>query len=212
MLLMTVADKQVRDRYLYDAFIGYHRVLPDRKWAEWLTNALENCPVPLGLELKGGPLLRKVFRDKNEQSGADLQDDVKDALIASRFLIVVCSRLTPASERIVQEIDLFCQLGRNDHVLAVLTEGEPKDVLPAILLERHMVGQSVGNDNDFVDDEGSLAVDVRPHAGFSLTKIQRIARQRLTARILGVPFAELSRIDARSRRGKSRLLTCRRRF
>src|SRR6478752_5985758 len=119
-----------------------------------------------------------------------MQDDAKDALRASRFLVVVCSRLTPSSERIVQEIDLFYQLGRSGHVLAVLTEGEPKDALPAILLERHKIGQSDGSDNDFVDDEGPLAADVRPHAGFSLTKIQRIARQRLTARILGVRFAD----------------------
>ena len=210
MLMST--DAYGRAPYLYDAFVGHARVLRDRRWAEWLTNALENCSVPVGLEAKGFPLLRKVFRVKNEQSEAQLQDDVKDALKASRFLIVVCSRLTPGSKRIVQEIDLFYQLGRSDHVLAVLTEGEPKDALPAILLERHKIRQSDGNDNDFVADEGPLAADVRPHAGFSLTKIQRIARQRLTARIFGVPFAELSRIDARSRRGKSRLVTRRRRF
>jgi hypothetical protein len=97
-------------------------------------------------------------------------------------------------------------------VLAVLTEGELNDALPAILLERHRTGQSEDRSVDVIDDKGPLAADVRPHAGFSLTKIQRIARQRLTARILGVPFDELSRIDARSRRGKSRLVTRRRRF
>jgi len=203
---MAVDDERGRDTYLYDAFIAYPHVLRDRKWAEWLAKALENCPAPLGLEPKGHPLLRKVFRDKNEQSGADLQDDVKCALTASRFLVVVCSRLTPRSKRIAQEIDLFHQLGRSDHVLAVLTEGEPREALPAILLEGHRNGESDGSDTDVIDDEGPLAGDVRPRAGFSLTKIQRLARRRLTARVLGVPFAELSRIEAQSRRRHSRIV------
>ena len=206
MSFMVADDEQVEDSYLYDAFIGHPHVLRDRKWAKWLATALENCPASSGLVPSGHPLLRSVFRDKNEQSEADLQDEVKDALRASRFLVVVCSRLTPRSKRIVREIDLFYQLGRSDRVLAVLTEGEPKDAMPAILLERHRGGQSDGSDIDFIDDEGPLAADVRPRAGFSLTKIQRLARQRLTARILGVPFAELSRIEAQSRRRKSRIV------
>lgn len=98
--------KKVEDSYLYDAFIGHPHVLRDRKWAEWLASALENCPA-LGLEPKAHPLLRKVFRDKSEQSEADLQEDVKGALTASRFLVVVCSRLAPRSKQIVREIDLF---------------------------------------------------------------------------------------------------------
>lgn len=113
------------------------------------------------------------------------QDDVTGALTASRFLVVVCSRLTPGSKRIAQEIDLFHQLGRSDHVLAVLTEGEPREALPAILSEHHRTRQSDGSDIDVIDDEGPLAADVRPRAGFSLTQRQRLARLRLTARVLG---------------------------
>jgi hypothetical protein len=203
---MAVDDEQGRDTYLYDAFIGHAHVLRDRKWAEWLANALENFPAPLALEPKGHPLWRKVFRDKNERSGIDLRDDVKGALMASRFLVVVCSHLTPGSERIAREIDLFLQLGRGDRVLAVLTEGEPRESLPAILLERYRAGQSDNGDIGVIDDEGPLAADVRPRAGFSLTKIQRLARQHLNARVLGVPFAELKGIEARQRRHNSRML------
>jgi hypothetical protein len=101
---------------------------------------------------------------------------------------------------------LFHLLGRSDHVLAVLTEGEPREALPAILLEHHRTGQSDGCDIDVIDDEGPLAADVRPRAGFSLAKIQRVARRRLTARMLGVPFAQLSRIEAHSRRRHSRIV------
>jgi hypothetical protein len=41
---------------------------------------------------------------------------------------------------------------------------------------------------------------------YALVNDQRLARQRLTARILEVLFAELSPIDAQSRRRKSRLV------
>jgi hypothetical protein len=123
--------------FLYDAFISYRHVERDRKWAEWLIDALERFRVPQSLQKKGCPgRLRKIFRDEDEvPASADLNDQIKQALIASRYLIVVCSAFTPRSKWVEREIEMFNELGRGDQVLALLTEGEPGDSFPAAMLE-----------------------------------------------------------------------------
>src|SRR4029077_8807637 len=86
--------------YQYDAFISYRHVERDRKWAEWLIEALEGYRVPQGLQEKGfPPRLRKIFRDEDKlPTSSDLNDQIRRALGGSRFLIVVCSAFTPRSK------------------------------------------------------------------------------------------------------------------
>ncbi len=50
--------------YKYSAFISYRHESQDRKWAEWLVDALETYRVPKELQKAGYPArLGKVFRD-----------------------------------------------------------------------------------------------------------------------------------------------------
>jgi hypothetical protein len=102
--------------FLYDAFISYRHVEKDRKWAEWLISALEGYRVPKSLQAKGYPArLKKVFRDEDEMpASGDLNDQIKQALRASRFLIVVCSPYTPRSKWVEREIEIFKELGRHE--------------------------------------------------------------------------------------------------
>jgi len=93
-------DKETETSFIYDAFISYRHVERDRKWAEWLIEALERYRVPKALQERGvPPHLRKIFRDEDEvPASPDLNDQIKQALTASRFLIVVCSPYTPRSK------------------------------------------------------------------------------------------------------------------
>ena len=74
--------------YLYDAFISYRHVDRDRKWAEWLIEALESYRLPKALQDRGfPPRLRKIFRDVDEApASSDLNDAIKQALVDSCFL------------------------------------------------------------------------------------------------------------------------------
>jgi hypothetical protein len=85
--------------YVYDAFISYGHVERDRKWAECLIEALESYQMPKSLQAKGLPArFRKVFRDEDEvPASSDLNDQIEQALVGSRFLIVVCSATTPVA-------------------------------------------------------------------------------------------------------------------
>ncbi|MBN1227698.1 MAG: toll/interleukin-1 receptor domain-containing protein [Deltaproteobacteria bacterium] len=59
------------------------------------------------------PKLHRVFRDEDElPTSADLKENIHDALVASRFLIVICSPSTPD----LQVIDL--KAGRGERALS----------------------------------------------------------------------------------------------
>src|SRR3984893_1812768 len=177
--------------FLYDAFISYRHVERDRVWAEWLIEALEGYRVPKALQDRGlPPRLRKGFRDEDEvPASSDLNDQILQALKASRFLIVVCSAFTPRSKWVEREIEMFNELGRGDQVLALLTEGEPSDSFPNAMLVRRC--EVIGPDGDkriIEEDKEPLAADVRPRSNMSQATLKRLALLRLVAVILGVKF------------------------
>jgi YD repeat-containing protein len=193
--------------FLYDAFISYRHLERDRKWAEWLIDALERFRVPQSLQDRGlPPRLRKIFRDEDEvPASADLNDQIKQALLASRYLIVVCSAFTPRSKWVQREIEIFNELGRGDNVLALLTEGEPGDSFPTPMLERHReVRDAAGGTRIVKEDKEPLAADVRPRKGVSERTLKRLALLRLVAVILGVKFDDLRQRDhERERRART---------
>jgi hypothetical protein len=195
---MPCSGEQVDQPFLYDAFISYRHVERDRKWAAWLIDALERFRVPQALQQRGlPPRLRKIFRDEDEvPASADLNDQIRQALLASRYLIVVCSAFTPRSKWVQREIEIFNELGRGDQVLALLTEGEPGDSFPAPMLERHRsVTEPDGGTRIVKEDKEPLAADVRPRPGVSERTQKRIALLRLVAVILGVKFDDLRQRD-----------------
>jgi YD repeat-containing protein len=202
----VAADKESEASFIYDAFISYRHVERDRKWAEWLIDALERYRVPKALQERGvPPRLRKVFRDEDEvPASSDLNDQIKQALVASRFLIVVCSPYTPRSKWVEREIEMFNSLGRGDQVLALLTEGEPGDSFPnGMLVRERQVTDPDGSVRVVKEDKEPLAADVRPRKGQSADKLKRFALLRLVAVILGVKFDDLRQRDQeRERSGK----------
>src|SRR5689334_6418616 len=124
--------------YRYAAFISYRHAEADRRWAKWLHKALETYRVPRSLVRQRGVPARlgKCFRDEEELPvSSDLSNEIDKALVASRFLIVVCSPRTPASQWVNREVERFRELGRGDRILALLIEGEPGEAFPKALTE-----------------------------------------------------------------------------
>ena len=85
----------MRDRYSYKAMVSYSHT--DQKWARWLHRALESYRVPkhlVGTDSSAGTVparLTPVFRDRDELAvSSDLSDRIREALIASEYLIVIC--------------------------------------------------------------------------------------------------------------------------
>ena len=117
-------------QHLYFAFLSYSHV--DAGWGEWLHDALENFRVPHSLagRLTSQGIVPKrltpIFRDRKELAASgDLGTEIREALAASRFLIVLCSPAAANSRWTNAEVDSFKRLRPDGCVLAVVVEGEP---------------------------------------------------------------------------------------
>ena len=115
---------------LYFAFLSYSHA--DAGWGEWLHDALEKFRVPSSI---AGRLthqgvvpkrLTPIFRDRKELAAStDLGAEIREAITASRYLIVLCSPAAATSQWTNAEIDTFKRVRPDGSVLAVIVDGEP---------------------------------------------------------------------------------------
>ena len=114
----------------YYAFLSYsHR---DEATAKWLHEELERFRVPPSLAGKltdNGVVpkrLTPIFRDSGELAAADdLGAEIRQALAASRFLVVLCSPAAAESRWTNAEIEAFKRVRPEGCILAAIVEGEP---------------------------------------------------------------------------------------
>ena len=114
----------------YFAFLSYsHR---DQAMAEWLQDALEDFRVPshlVGRVTEHGSVPRRltpIFRDVQElPASGDLGHEIRAALAASRFLVVLCSPAAAESRWTNAEIETFKRLRPEGCVFAAIVDGEP---------------------------------------------------------------------------------------
>lgn len=188
----------------YWAFLSYsHR---DRQLAEWLHRALEDYRVPSALVGRGTPAgpvgrhLAPVFRDREElAAAADLSAEIRTALAASGFLIVLCSPAAARSRWIEAEIVTFKQLHPDGRILAAILDGEPfaserpgaeaEECFPPSLRQRFDAdGRPTGERTE------PIAADFRAGGDG-----RQLGLMKLIAGMLGVPLDEIVRREASRR-------------
>ena len=114
----------------YFAFLSYSH--HDASTAKWIHNELERFRVPrnlVGGVTEHGPIPRRltpIFRDLSElPASTDLGGEIREALAATKFLVVLCSPSAAQSRWTNAEIELFKRLRPEGCVLAAIIEGEP---------------------------------------------------------------------------------------
>ena len=124
------ARREARLRTRYYAFLSYSH--KDKELADWLHRELERFRVPSALAGKltaNGVVPRRltpIFRDEQDLSaGGDLAQEIKGALAASQFLVVLCSPTAAKSRWTNQEIESFKRTRPEGCVLAAVVAGEP---------------------------------------------------------------------------------------
>ena len=122
----------------YDAFISYKHAPLDNRIADAIQKGLERYVFPKKVrEATGKQKIERIFRDKAELPiTSNLDDNISYALENADFLIVICSKSTKLSTWVPREIEYFLQFHPISHVLTVLAEGEPDEVIPENLLKR----------------------------------------------------------------------------
>ena len=197
---MTSPEQQqstARGECRYWAFISYNK--SDAKWARWLHRAIETYGIPAQLVSHptpaGHPAPKRfypLFRDRDElPASADLGAQIEEALRASRYLIVICSRHSAQSRWVNKEIETFQKFDRHGRILAIIVDGEPnagdeRECFPPALRQLELI-----------------AADARPEADG-----KDHAKLKLLAGMLGVGFDALKRRDTLRKRKRFLLTTC----
>lgn len=180
--------------FKYTAFISYSNA--SKRTAVALHKRLESYTVPHALRVRKtdqktiDKSLGVFCVDRREFSAtAHLGDEIRTAVSDSKFLIVLCTPQAAQSEWVLLEIEYFKSLGRADHILPVIVDGEPEvfdeETSPngAFPREIFMSGTE--------DIEFPLAPDFRdPDDGSG--DGDEVAFLRIVARLLGVRFPELT--------------------
>ncbi len=109
----------------YYAFISYKR--EDEKWAKWLQDKLEHYKFPTNLNGRTDlpKNIRPTFRDVTDLEPGLLAEGINNALTNSEWLIVVCSPRAAKSPWVCKEAQTFIDLGRADHIIPFVIEGNP---------------------------------------------------------------------------------------
>ena len=181
--------------YYYTAFISYRHLSPDQEIARKLHTMIETFPIPASLKQSSGrSKMGRVFRDQEELPlSKDLGSDIRNALDHSDWLIVICSPRYLESKWCMAELEYFISLGRRDHILTVLADGEPYESFPEQLRYEIVDGEKV--------EIEPLAADVRgADTAASLAKLKQ-EKLRVLAPMLGVNYDDL-RQRARQRRNR----------
>ena len=195
----------------YFAFLSYsHR---DAAMARWLHRELESFTVPkhlVGRITEHGAVPRRltpVFRDLGELPASDdLGHEIRAALTASRYLIVLCSPAAAKSFWTNAEIEVFKRVRPEGCVLAAICEGEPftndvpgrehEECLPkALRCKYDRRGRSTGKRAE------PLAADLRQPG-----EARRLGFLKLVAGMLGVGLDDLVRRDAVRRHQRMAIL------
>ena len=187
-----------RLRTRFYAFLSYSH--KDKELAEWLHRELEKFRVPHALAGKltaNGVVPRRlapIFRDQHDLSaGGDLAEEIKAALAASQFLVVLCSPTAAKSRWTNQEIESFKRTRPEGCVLAAVASGEPfasdlpghedeECFPPALRYKYDRRGHQTSKRAE------PLAADFREEA-----EGKRLAFLKLVAGMLGVGLDELVR-------------------
>lgn len=147
----------------YFAFISYKS--EDVEWATWLQHELEHYHLPASFNGRTDvpQELRPVFRDIDELSAGNLSEQIRQALINSQNLIVICSPQAADSPWVNQEIETFISLGRTDRIFPFIVEGNsPSDFFPPALRNLPKDEERLGGD---VSKKGRDAAFVKVVAG-----------------------------------------------
>ena len=122
----------------YDGFISYRHNKRDTAVAIEIQHSLEHFHIPKAIKEKYQKQgFERIFRDEEElNTGADLAKKIEDALDNSEYLIIICSNEYTKSKWCLLEVETFLKKHDPDHVLCVLSEGEPPTIFPEALLKK----------------------------------------------------------------------------
>lgn len=163
----------------------------------------------MGKETPLGPApqtLRPIFKDREEEAaGASIGASIEAAMLASEFLIVLCSPRSAQSKWVNREVAFFKRRRDPSRILTLIVDGEPmastipgreaEECFPKALLFK--IGDDLTPGAE--PEDAPLAADARETGDG-----KRGAKLKLAAALLGIGLDDLVRRDDRRRAARRR--------
>ena len=182
------------DGVMYDAFISYRHIEPDASIAEKIHQKLERYHIPKKIrESSSKKKISRIFRDKEELPlSSNLTEDIYEALDNSEFLVLICSPESMASIWVQRELEYFLEKHDQEHVIAVLVSGEPKESFPDVICRKiKTISDIYGEMHTVTVPVEPLAADVRGKNKKESLKKLNVEMLRLLACMLRCPYDSL---------------------
>ena len=161
-------------------------VAGDASVANKLADSIRKYRLPSGVVLPDSGLdYRRVYVDV---SGRELDDDTRDVLDNSRFLAVLCSPETKASPFILERLEYFRKIGKDNNIIVVIVRGEPIDSFPEYYIKKKTV-QKILPDMTVVERVETIepvASDLRAETRSRWREALSYETVRIIASILGL--------------------------
>ena len=186
----------MENTYHYYAFISYST--QDSKWAKWLQHQLSYYHIPSSVRKTkiGVPKrLQPIFIYEYDLAGNQLHEAIRQELIASKHLIVICSPSAAKSKYVNNEVLEFIHEGREDFIVPFIVDGEvnssnpERECFPPALRElfknKELRGENIAQNGTRQALVGVVAtmLGIRRDVLWNRYKVRRI-KQRFTMAIV----------------------------
>ena len=172
----------------------------DAELAQNLADSIRRYRLPRGVTLPDGLDYRRILIRQAEDP---FDEEAHQRLHACRFLALVCSPETREHPGILERVRYFRHTHDKEHIIAILSEGEPVESFPESFIEKKTV-QHILPDMSVVERIETIepvAADLRADSKRRWREVLRYETVRITASVLGLhPDALEQRHRSRRRR------------
>ena len=134
--------------------------------------------------------------------GGPLDEARREALDASRFLVMICSPATRNDPEILARLACFLRIHGKEEVIAVIAEGEPADSFPESFIEKKPVRHILPDMTvvERIETIEPVAADLRGDTERRRRELLRYESVRITASVLGLHPDDLEQRQRNRRR------------
>lgn len=191
--------------FQYDYILCTANHAADAQIARQLVASVAKYRLPKGV-FSDAPTYNRMVADYTD---APLDDDMRAALEASRFMIVICSPATQGSANIEAKLQYFAGIRSKSNIVAVIASGEPFDAFPAFFIEQKQVQRTRadGTVETVTETVEPVASDLRGRTAGERRRALNYETVRVVATLVGLHPDVLARRHEKRRRQRFAAIT-----
>ena len=161
-------------------------VAGDASVANSLADSIRRYRLPSGTVLPDRSLnYRRIYVDV---AGRPMDDEARAVLDNSRYMAVLCSPETRTDPFVLERLDYFRKIGKDDNIIAVLVRGEPADSFPESFIEKKLVRKILPDMTviERIETIEPVASDLRADTPARWKEVLSYETVRIIASVLGL--------------------------